>query len=207
MSYRLYLDFKTKVKTIEDLTTIINHLSETNHNYQLSLANDYLINRIRQTDPSNPSLIRILEAIKHHSLELYYWPTYQLLGIPHSFTTPVQNKLTAYYDASFYFQNSTDQDYPLSAYKGFETLPFYQELVNLASTGNLEGVYDRFNNYLGIDQPTQNQPLKLTIDFGVTEPTNQDLINCQKFANQLKTKNLLQKGKPTHVYQLNERNR
>ena len=191
MSYRLYLDFKTKVKTIEDLATIINHLSETNHNYQLSLANDYLINRIRQTDPSNPSLIRILEAIKHHSLELYYWPTYQLLGIPHSFTTPVQNKLTAYYDASFYFQNSTDQDYPLSAYEGFETLPFYQELVNLASTGNLEGVYDRFNNYLGIDQPTQNQPLKLTIDFGVTEPTNQNLINCQKFANQLKTKNLL----------------
>lgn len=191
MSYRLYLDFKTKVKTIEDLATIINHLSETNHNYQLSLANDYLINRIRQTDPSNPPLIRILEAIKHHSLELYYWPTYQLLGIPHSFTTPVQNKLTAYYDASFYFQNSTDQDYPLSAYEGFETLPFYQELVNLASTGNLEGVYDRFNNYLGIDQPTQNQPLKLTIDFGVTEPTNQNLINCQKFANQLKTKNLL----------------
>lgn len=191
MSYRLYLDFKTKVKTIEDLATIINHLSETNHNYQLSLANDYLINRIRQTDPSNPPLIRILEAIKHHSLELYYWPTYQLLGIPHSFTTPVQNKLTAYYDASFYFQNSTDQDYPLSAYEGFETLPFYQELVNLASTSNLEGVYDRFNNYLGIDQPTQNQPLKLTIDFGVTEPTNQNLINCQKFANQLKTKNLL----------------
>ena len=76
MSYRLYLDFKTKVKTIEDLATIINHLSETNHNYQLSLANDYLINRIRQTDPSNPPLIRILEPIKHHSLELYYWPTY-----------------------------------------------------------------------------------------------------------------------------------
>lgn len=191
MSYRLYLDFKTKVKTIEDLTTIINHLSETNHNYQLSLANDYLINSIRQTDPSNPPLIRVLEAIKHHSLELYYWPTYQLLGIPHNFTTPVQNELTDYYDASFYFQDSTDQDYPLSAYKGFETLPFYQELVNLASTGNLEGVYDRFNNYLGIDQPTQNQPLKLTIDFGVTEPTNQDLINCQKFANQLKAKNLL----------------
>lgn len=191
MSYRLYLDFKTKVKTIEDLTAIINHLSETNHNYQLSLANNYLINRIRQTDPLNPPLIRILEAIKHHSLELYYWPTYQLLGIPHSFTTPVQNKLTAYYDASFYFQNSTDQDYPLSAYKGFETLPFYQELVNLASTGNLEGVYDRFNNYLDINQLTQNQPLKLTIDFGVTEPTNQDLVNCQKFANQLKTKNLL----------------
>lgn len=191
MSYRLYLDFKTKVKTIEDLATIINHLSETNHNYQLSLANDYLINRIRQTDPSNPPLIRILEAIKHHSLELYYWPTYQLLGIPHSFTTPVQNKLTAYYDASFYFQDSTDQDYPLSTYKGFESLPFYQELVDIASTSNLEDVYDRFSNYLGIDQPTQNQPLKLTIDFGVTEPTNQDLINCQKFANQLKTKGLL----------------
>ena len=199
MSYRLYLDFKTTVKTIEDLTTIINHLSETNHNYQLSLANDYLIDRIRQTDPSNPPFIRVLEAIKHrvleaikhHSLELYYWPTYQLLGIPHSFTTPVQNKLTAYYDASFYFQNSTDQDYPMSAYKGFETLPFYQELVNLASTGNLENVYDRFNNYLGIDQPTQNQPLKLTVDFGVTEPTNQDLIDCQKFANKLKAKGLL----------------
>lgn len=191
MSYRLYLDFKTKVKTIEDLTAIINHLSETNHNYQLSLANDYLINSIRQTDPSNPPLIRILEAIKHHSLELYYWPTYQLLGIPHSFTTPVQNQLNDYYDASFYFQNSTDQDYPLSAYRGFETLPFYQELVDIASTSNSEDVYDRFSNYLGIDRPTQNQPLKLTVDFGVTEPANQDLINCQKFANQLKTKNLL----------------
>lgn len=191
MSYRLYLDFKTKVKTIEDLTAIINHLSETNHNYQLSFANDYLINSIRQTDPSNPPLIRVLEAIKHHSLELYYWPTYQLLGIPHSFTTPVQNQLNDYYDASFYFQNSTDQDYPLSAYRGFETLPFYQELVDIASTSNSEDVYDRFSNYLGIDRPTQNQPLKLTVDFGVTEPANQDLINCQKFANQLKTKNLL----------------
>lgn len=191
MSYRLYLDFKTKVKTIEDLTAIINHLSETNHNYQLSLANDYLINSIRQTDPSNPPLIRVLEAIKHHSLELYYWPTYQLLGIPHNFTTPVQNQLNDYYDASFYFQNSTDQDYPLSAYRGFETLPFYQELVDIASTSNSEDVYDRFSNYLGIDRPTQNQPLKLTVDFGVTEPANQDLINCQKFANQLKTKNLL----------------
>lgn len=191
MSYRLYLDFKTKVKTIEDLTTIINHLTNVNHSYQLSLTNYYLIDHIRQTDPSNPPLIRILEAIKHHSLELYYWPTYQLLGIPHSFTTPVQNELADYYDASFYFQDSTDQDHPLSAYKGFENLPFYQELVDIASTSNLEDVYDHFSNYLGIDQPTQNQLLKLTIDFGVTEPTNQDLINCQKFANQLKAKGLL----------------
>ena len=191
MSYRLYLDFKTKVKTIEDLTTVVNHLTETNHNYQLSLTNDYLIDRIRQIDPSNPPLIRVLEAIKHHSLELYYWPDYELLGIPHSFTTPVQNELTAYYDTSFYFQDNTDQDYPLSAYDGFEALPFYQELVDIASTGNLEDVYDRFSNYLGINQPTQKQPLKLTIDFGVTEPTNQTLIDCQKFANQLKAKNLL----------------
>ena len=191
MSYRLYLDFKTTVKSIEDLTTIVNHLTKVNHNHQLSLTNDYLINRIRQTDPSNPPLIRILEAIKHHSLELYYWPTYQLLGIPHNFTTPVQNELTDYYDASFYFQDNTDQDYPLSAYKGFETLPFYQELVNIASTSNSEDVYTHFSNYLGIDRPTQNQPLKLTVDFGVTEPANQDLINCQKFANQLKAKGLL----------------
>ena len=191
MSYRLYLDFKTKVKTIEDLTTIVNHLTETNHNYQLSLANVYLIERIRQTDPSNPPLIRVLEATKHHSLELYYWPDYELLGTPHNFTTPVQNKLTDYYDASFYFQDSTDQDYPLSAYNGFEHLPFYQEIVDLASTDNLEDVYDRFSNYLGINQLSQKQPLKLTIDFGVTEPTNQNLIDCQKFANQLKTKNLL----------------
>lgn len=191
MSYRLYLDFKTTVKSIEDLTTIVNHLTETNHNYQLSLANSYLIDHIRQTDPSNPPLIRVLEAIKHHSLELYYWPTYQLLGVPHGFTTPVQNQLNDYYDASFYFQNNTDQNYPLNAYKGFENLPFYQELVDIASTGDLEDVYDRFSNYLGINQPTPNQPLKLTVDFGVTEPTNQDLINCQKFANQLKTKNLI----------------
>jgi hypothetical protein len=191
MSYRLYLDFKTNVKTIEDLTKIVNHLTETNHNYQLSLTNVYLIDRIQQTDPSKPPLIRILEAIKHHSLELYYWHAYQLLGVPHSFTTPVQNKLIDYYDANFYFQDSTDQDYPLDAYDGFESLPFYQELVDLASTSNLENVYDRFSNYLGINQPTQKQPLKLTIDFGVTEPTNQTLINCQKFANQLKAKNLL----------------
>lgn len=191
MSYRLYHDFKTTVKTIEDLTTIVNHLTEVNHNYQLSLTNDYLIDRIRQTDPSNPSFIRILEAINHHSLDLYYWPDYQLLGVPHGFTTPVQNQLTDYYDASFYFQDSTDQDYPLSAYKGFENLPFYQELADLASTGDLEDVYIRFSNHLGINQPTQNRPLKLTVDFGVTEPTNQDLINCQKFANQLKAKGLL----------------
>lgn len=103
MSYRLYLDFKTTVKTIEDLTTIVNHLTEVNHNYQLSLTNDYLIERIRQTDPSNPPLIRVLEAVKHHSLELYYWPAYQLLGVPHGFTAPVQNQLDDYYDASFYF--------------------------------------------------------------------------------------------------------
>lgn len=191
MSYRLYLDFKTTVKNIEDLTTIVNHLTKVNHNYQLSLTNDYLIDHIRQTDPSNPPLIRVLEAIKHHSLELYYWPTYQLLGIPHSFTTPVQNQLNDYYNASFYFQNSTDQDYPLSAYKNFETLPFYQELVDIASTGNLEDVYDRFVNRLSLLIGTPNQPIKLTIDFGITEPTNQDLIDCQKFANLLKEKGLL----------------
>lgn len=191
MSYRLYLDFKTNVKTIEDLTKVVNRLTETNHNYQLSLTNDYLIDRIQQTDPSNPPLIRVLEAIKHHSLELYYWPDYQLLGVPHSFTTPVQNKLIDYYDANFYFQDSTDQDYPLNTYDGFESLPFYQELVDLASTGDLEDVYDRFSNYLGINQSSQNQPLKLNVDFGVTEPTNQDLIDCQKFANQLKEKGLL----------------
>ena len=191
MSYRLYLDFKTKVKTIEDLTTIVNHLTEVNRNYQLSLTNSYLIERIHQTDPTNPPFIRVLEAIKHHSLELYYWPAHQLLGIPHSFTTPVQNQLNDYYDASFYFQNSTDQDYPLSAYKNFETLPFYQELVNIASTGNLEDVYDRFVNRLSLLIETPNQPIKLTIDFGITEPTNQDLIDCQKFANLLKEKGLL----------------
>lgn len=191
MSYRLYLDFKTKVTTIKDLTTIVNHLANINHNHQLSLTNDYLINRIRQADHSNPPLIRILEAIKHHSLELYYWPTYQLLGVPHGFATPVQNQLDNYYDASFYFQNSTDQDYPLSAYKGFETLPFYQELVDIAINENLEDVYDCFINHLGLMTNTQSQPLKLTVDFGVTEPTTQTLINCQKFANQLKEKGLL----------------
>ena len=191
MSYRLYLDFKRKVKSIEDLTTVVNHLTKVNRNYQLSLTNDYLIDHIRQTDPSNPPLIRVLEAIKHHSLKLYYWPAYQLLGIPHDFTTPVQNQLTAYYDASFYFQNSTDQDYPLSAYKRFETLPFYQELVDIASTSNLEDVYNRFVNRLSLLTETPNQPIKLTIDFGITEPTNQDLIDCQKFANLLKEKDLL----------------
>lgn len=191
MSYRLYLDFKTKVKTIDDLTTVVNHLTETNHNYQLSLANDYLIKRIQQTDPSNPPFIRVLEAIKHHSLELYYWPTYQLLGVPHSFTTPVQNQFTGYYDASFYFQDSTDQDYPLSAYGGFETLPFYQELVDIATNKDLEATYDYFINHLSLMTDTQDQPLKLTVDFGITEPTNQDLIDCQKFTNQLKEKGLL----------------
>lgn len=190
MSYRLYLDFKTKVKTIEDLTTIVNHLTETNHNYQLSLANDYLIERIRQTDPSNPPLIRVLEAVKHHSLELYYWPTYQLLGVPHGFTTPVQNKLADYYDASFYFQNSTDQDYPLSAYDGFENLPFYQDFVDVMTNHGPESAYAYFFDQLGLAS-NHNQPLKLTVDFGVTEPTNQDLIDCQKFANLLKEKGLL----------------
>lgn len=190
MSYRLYLDFKTKVKTIEDLTKVLNHLTKTNHNYQLSLASHYLIDHIRQTDPSNPPLIRVLEAVKHHSLDSYYWPTYELLGIPHDFVTTVQNKLKTYY-ASFYFQDSTDQDYPLSAYDGFESLPVYQELVDLASTGDLEDIYNRFSNHLGINQPAQKQPLKLTVDFGITEPTNQDLIDCQKFANQLEAKNLL----------------
>ena len=191
MSYRLYLDFKTKVKTIKDLATIVNHLTKTNHNYQLSLTNYYLIDRIRQTDPTKPPLIRVLEAIKHHSLDLYYWPEYHLLDVPHSFVTPVQNKLIDYYDASFYFQNNTDQDYPLSTYNGFEILPSYHELIDIASTSNLENVYDRFSNYLGINQSSQKQPLKLTVDFGVTEPTNQTLIDCQKFANQLKAKNLL----------------
>lgn len=109
MSYRLYLDFKTKAKTIEDLTMIVNHLTEVNHNYQLSLTNDYLIKHIQQTDPSNPPLIRVLEAAKHHSLELYYWPAYQLLGIPHSFTTPVQNQLTGYYDAMNLFTSLNQQ--------------------------------------------------------------------------------------------------
>lgn len=191
MSYRLYLDFKTTVKTIEDLTTIVNHLTKVNHNYQLSLTNDYLIDRIRQTDPSNPPLIRVLEAVKHHSLDLYYWPDYQLLGAPHSFTTPVQNQLNDYYDANFYFQNNTDQDYPLSAYNGFETLPFYQELVDTAATKNLEDVYTCFINHLNLTTDTPNQPLKLTVNFGITEPTNQDIIDCQKFANQLKAKSLL----------------
>lgn len=191
MSYRLYLDFKTTVKTIEDLTTIVNHLTKVNHNYQLSLTNDYLIDRIRQTDPSNPPLIRVLEAVKHHSLDLYYWPDYQLLGVPHSFTTPVQNQLNDYYDANFYFQNNTDQDYPLSAYNGFETLPFYQELVDTAATKNLEDVYTCFINHLNLTTDTPNQPLKLTVNFGITEPTNQDIIDCQKFANQLKAKSLL----------------
>lgn len=191
MSYRLYLDFKTEIATIEDLTTIVNHLTEINHNYQLSLTNDYLIDHIRQTDPSNPSLIRVLEAIKHYSLDVYYWPTYQLLGIPHSFTTPVQNQLDNYYDANFYFQNNTDRDYPLSAYEGFKNLPFYQELVEMTADKDLEDVYNCFINHLGLMTDTQNQPLKLTVDFGVTEPTNQDIIDCQKFANRLKAKGLL----------------
>lgn len=191
MSYRLYLDFKTNVKTIEDLTTVINHVTTINHNHQLSLTNSYLIDRICQSNPSKPPIIRVLEAVEHHSLELYYWPEYELLGIPHGFATPVQNELTAYYDASFYFQNNTDRDYPLSAYNGFEQLPFYQELMDIGSTGNLDAVYDNFVSHLGLLTETPNQPLKLTVDFGITEPTNQTLIDCQAFADRLRTKNLL----------------
>ena len=61
----------------------------------------------------------------------------------------------------------------------------------MAADEDLEGVYDCFINHLGLMTDTQNQPLKLTVDFGVTEPTNQDLIDCQKFTNQLKEKGLL----------------
>lgn len=56
---------------------------------------------------------------------------------------------------------------------------------------DLEGVYDCFINHLNLTTDTQDRPLKLTVDFGVTEPTNQDLIDCQKFANLLKEEGLL----------------
>ena len=61
----------------------------------------------------------------------------------------------------------------------------------MATVKDLEGVYDCFINHLNLTTDTQDRPLKLTVDFGVTEPTNQDLIDCQKFANQLKEKGLL----------------
>lgn len=67
----------------------------------------------------------------------------------------------------------------------------HQELVEMATVKDLESVYDCFINHLGLMTDTQDRPLKLTVDFGVTEPTNQDLIDCQKFANQLKEKGLL----------------
>ena len=94
MSYRLYLDFKTKVKTIEDLATIINHLSETNHSINCLWQMIILLTAfVKQTPQSTP----YSHSRSHQTPQLrtYYWPTYQLLGIPHSFTTPVQNKLTA----------------------------------------------------------------------------------------------------------------
>lgn len=63
--------------------------------------------------------------------------------------------------------------------------------MDIASTGNLDAVYDSLVSHLGLLTETPNQPLKLTVDFGITEPTNQTLIDCQAFADRLRAKNLL----------------
>ena len=121
MSYRFTFYFKNNIKNLKDFLDfqgkVINSFSFNNF---IKLLDTWIIDKallVKKGKISQNSFYNELYLkCQSISMSFYFWPEYDLVGTILNYGS--NKELEKLYDCSFYFQDSTDADYPYSSYEG-----------------------------------------------------------------------------------------
>lgn len=132
MSYRFTFYFKNNIKDLKDFLEfqekVVNSFSLNNF---IKLLDTWIIDKALLVKkgklPLNSFYNELYLKCQSISMSFYFWPEYDLVGTILNYGANKDFK--DLYDCNFYFQNSSDADYPYSDYEGLpeKTVRTFQE--------------------------------------------------------------------------------
>jgi len=121
MSYRFTFYFKNNIKDLKDFLEFQEKVTNSfSLNNFIKLLDTWIIDKVflvkKGTLPLNRFYSELFLKCQSISMSFYFWPEYDLVGTILNYGS--NKELEKLYDCSFYFQDSTDADYPYSSYEG-----------------------------------------------------------------------------------------
>ena len=121
MSYRFTFYFKNDIKDIKDFLDFQEKVTNSfSLNNFIKLLDTWIIDKVflvkKGTLPLNRFYSELYLKCQSISMSFYFWPEYDLVGTVLNYGS--NKDIENLYDCSFYFQDSTDADYPYSSYEG-----------------------------------------------------------------------------------------
>jgi hypothetical protein len=121
MSYRFTFYFKNDIKDIKDFLEFQEKVTNSfSLNNFIKLLDTWIIDKAFLVKKGKLPLNRFYSELylkcQSISMSFYFWPEYDLVGtiLNYGSNKDIENL----YDCSFYFQDSSDEDYPYSSYEG-----------------------------------------------------------------------------------------
>lgn len=126
MSYRFTFYFKKNIKNLKDFLDFQEKVTNSfSLNNFIKLLDTWIIDKVflvkEGTLPLNRFYSELYLKCQSISMSFYFWPEYDLVGtiLNYGANKDIENL----YDCNFYFQDSTDADYPYSSYEGLPEKP------------------------------------------------------------------------------------
>ena len=121
MSYRFTFYFKNNIKDLKDFLEFQEKVTNSfSLNNFVKLLDTWIIDKVFLVKKGNLPLNRFYSELylkcQSISMSFYFWPEYDLVGTILNYGS--NKELETLYDCSFYFQDSSDTDYPYSSYEG-----------------------------------------------------------------------------------------
>lgn len=121
MSYRFTFYFKNNIKDLKDFLEFQEKVTNSfSLNNFIKLLDTWIIDKVflvkKGTLPLNRFYSELYLKCQSISMSFYFWSEYDLVGTILNYGS--NKELEKLYDCSFYFQDSTDADYPYSSYEG-----------------------------------------------------------------------------------------
>jgi hypothetical protein len=121
MSYRFTFYFKNDIKDLKDFLEFQEKVTNSfSLNNFIKLLDTWIIDKAflveKRKLPLNRFYSELYLKCQSISMSFYFWPEYDLVGTVLNYGS--NKELENLYDCSFYFQDSSDADYPYSSYKG-----------------------------------------------------------------------------------------
>lgn len=116
MSYSAEIKFKKNIKTIKEFLDFTEQIKDTLKITDLSNFHYDLIRKCYREEEDSSNIFMLVKEFSNTSLILCYWEEYDLIGL---LSLAPLNSLDSLFDGSFFFQDSTDQDYSLDEYNIF----------------------------------------------------------------------------------------
>lgn len=136
MSYRANFLFKKNINSITDFFEFIKKLESEIRIKELKyfFFDEIFYSNIKQEEKRD-QVIKVSKMVSDFKLTFFYWEKFNMLGTILSLSVPSIENL---FDGSFYFQNSTDQDYEEEDYIFFD-----ENIINIINDFN----YDDNDDY------------------------------------------------------------